>query len=110
MHEPQRHRGTEISRGHCSPYRCASVATWKRKLFRIAEGFTMKVTAGIVFGLLGLLSSAPTAAHHAFAVEFDAKACSDVNGVLTKVNYENPHAYVFLNVKNASGETEEATF
>jgi hypothetical protein len=54
-------------------------------------------------------AAAPASAHHAFAVEFDAKACADVTGILTKVNYENPHAYLFMNVKGASG-VEEATF
>jgi len=70
----------------------------------------MKVTVGIAFGLLILLASAPASAHHAFAAEFDAKNCSDVTGVLTKVNYENPHAYLFMQVKNAAGQAEEATF
>ena len=68
----------------------------------------MKVTFGIVFVLLA--AAAPASAHHAFAAEFDAKNCSDVTGVLTKVNYENPHAYLFMNVKNAAGQVEEATF
>jgi len=70
----------------------------------------MKVTVGIVFGLLILLASAPASAHHAFAAEFDAKNCADVTGVLTKINYENPHAYLFMSVKNAAGQAEEATF
>ena len=65
----------------------------------------MKATVGIMFCLLGLAASAPASAHHAFAAEFDAKNCSDVTGILTKVNYENPHAYIFLNVNG-----EEATF
>ena len=69
----------------------------------------MRVTFGIALALL-LAAAVPTSAHHAFAVEFDAKACADVSGVLTKVNYENPHAYLFLNVKNAAGQVEEATF
>src|SRR5215216_420713 len=70
----------------------------------------MKVTAGITFLLLVLLTSAPASAHHAFAVEFDATKCSDITGVLTKVAYENPHAYVFVNGKNPAGETVEMTF
>jgi hypothetical protein len=65
----------------------------------------MKATVGIMFCLLVLVASAPASAHHAFAAEFDAKNCSDVTGVLTKVAYENPHAYIFLNVKG-----EETTF
>jgi hypothetical protein len=61
--------------------------------------------------LVALLAAAvPTSAHHAFAVEFDAKNCSDVTGVLTKVNYENPHAYIFLDTKTAAGQTVESTF
>ena len=65
----------------------------------------MKATVGIMFCLLVLVASAPASAHHAFAAEFDAKNCSDVTGILTKVNYENPHAYIFLTVNG-----EEATF
>jgi hypothetical protein len=65
----------------------------------------MKAIVAIMFCLLVLVASAPASAHHAFAAEFDAKNCSDVTGVLTKVNYENPHAYIFLNVNG-----EEATF
>jgi hypothetical protein len=70
----------------------------------------MKATVGIAFCLLALLASAPASAHHAFAAEFDAKNCSDVIGVLTKVNYENPHAYIFVDVKNTAGQVEGATF
>ena len=70
----------------------------------------MKVSLGILSGLLMLFASAPASAHHAFAVEFDAKNCSDVTGTLTKVNYENPHAYIFVDTKTAGGQAVEATF
>jgi hypothetical protein len=63
------------------------------------------MTLGITCCLLVLLASAPARAHHAFAAEFDAKNCSDVTGILTKVNYDNPHAYLYMNVNG-----EEATF
>jgi hypothetical protein len=70
----------------------------------------MKSTIGIALFLLMMAAPAPASAHHAFAAEFDAKNCSDVTGILTKVNYENPHAYLFVDVKNAGGQAEEATF
>ena len=70
----------------------------------------MKSMIGIALFLLMMVASAPASAHHAFAAEFDAKNCSDVTGILTKVNYENPHAYLFVDVKNAGGQAEEATF
>ena len=68
----------------------------------------MKVTA-LIFSLIVLIAVSPARAHHAFAAEFDAKNCADVTGVLTRVAYENPHAYLFMDVKNGS-QTEEATF
>ena len=70
----------------------------------------MKATASLTFGLLVLLASSPAWAHHAFAVEFDASKCSDITGTLTKVAYENPHAYVFLDVKSPAGEVVPMTF
>jgi hypothetical protein len=64
----------------------------------------------ITLGLLLLVASSPALAHHAFAVEFDAAKCSDITGTLTKVAYENPHAYVFVNTKDANGADVEKTF
>ena len=69
----------------------------------------MKVIFGVVSSLL-LLASAPASAHHAFAAEFDATNCADVTGVLMKVDYVNPHAYIYVDVTNASGQVSEATF
>jgi hypothetical protein len=69
----------------------------------------MRSTLAIAFSLLTALAPA-AAAHHAFAVEFDAKNCADISGILTKVNYENPHAYIFLDTKDAAGQVQEATF
>ena len=70
----------------------------------------MKATVSITLGLLVLFASSPAIAHHAFAVEFDASKCSDISGTMTKVAYENPHAYVFVNGKNQAGEVVEMTF
>ena len=69
----------------------------------------MKSIFGVVVGLL-LVGAAPASAHHSFSTEFDSTKCSDTIGVLTTVDYQNPHAYVFLDVTNAGGETEEVTF
>jgi len=70
----------------------------------------MKVTAAIAFGLVALLAASPALAHHAFAVEFDAAKCSDITGTLTKVSYENPHAYIFVDGKDGSGAVVPMTF
>ncbi len=68
----------------------------------------MKLVFGVVFSVLA--AAAPAFAHHSFSAEFDATKCSDITGVLTKVNYENPHAYIFVNVTNPDGKVVEASF
>jgi hypothetical protein len=65
----------------------------------------MKVTrigAVIVTGcLLGL--AGPAFAHHGFGVEFDGSRCMDLKGTLSGLVWENPHAYVEMDVKDAGG-------
>jgi hypothetical protein len=61
---------------------------------------------GVLLAALALLGAAPPAsAHHQFGVEFDASRCTDLKGTLTGVDWENPHAYVHLDVKDADGQT-----
>ena len=52
--------------------------------------------------LFGLAGSA--FAHHGFGVEFDGTKCMDLKGALTGLGWENPHAYVEMEVKDASGK------
>jgi hypothetical protein len=42
-------------------------------------------------------------AHHGFNVEFDGTKCMDLKGTLTGVIWENPHAYLQMDVTDASG-------
>ena len=57
-----------------------------------------------------LAAAAPARAHHSFAAEFDANDCRDFTGVLTSIDWQNPHAYFYLDVENADGEIESWTF
>jgi Family of unknown function (DUF6152) len=58
----------------------------------------------------GVLAAGPSLAHHSFAAEFDAGNCRDFTGVLTKLDWQSPHAYFYLDVKDASGKVDNWSF
>ena len=43
-------------------------------------------------------ASMPIAAHHSFAVDYDVKKPFKLQGVVTKIEWTNPHAHVYLDV------------
>jgi len=55
------------------------------------------------FAMLGLFFSVPVFGHHAFSAEYDPKQPVKIRGIVTKVEWSNPHAYVYLDVQNHEG-------
>lgn len=55
--------------------------------------------------LLAIAASLPLFAHHSFAAEFDDKKPVKMTGTIVKVEWQNPHIWFYLAVKNADGST-----
>lgn len=55
-------------------------------------------------------SSAPLLAHHSFAAEYDDTKPIRVTGVITKVEWQNPHIWFYVDVKGADGKVTNYAF
>jgi len=51
-----------------------------------------------------LLCSLPLVAHHAVSAEFNAEKIITLKGVVSKVDWVNPHIFIYLDVKDESGK------
>ena len=50
-----------------------------------------------------LLTARTVTAHHSFDAEYDTKKITNITGYVTKVDWANPHAFVFIDSKDESG-------
>lgn len=51
-----------------------------------------------------LLAAPPIFAHHAFSAEYDANRPITLKGSLTRVEWTNPHGWIYVDVKDDSGK------
>ena len=52
----------------------------------------------------------PVNAHHSFAAVFDVDSSIAVSGTVTKVEWMNPHAWIYIDVKDDDGGSENWAF
>ena len=57
-----------------------------------------------------LAATVPVFAHHSFAAQYDANKKISLEGVVTKVEWMNPHMYFYLNVTDAAGKVNNWAF
>jgi hypothetical protein len=59
--------------------------------------------SALIAGAVLLVAGSPVFAHHSGAAEFDSTKKIDLTGVVTKVEWTNPHAHFYMDVKDSSG-------
>jgi len=57
----------------------------------------------VVLVACAILILAPVRAHHAFAAEFDIKAPVKLRGTVQKMEWVNPHSWIYIDVKGEDG-------
>ena len=71
----------------------------------------MKPIRLILLTVLACLAIAPLAqAHHAFSAEYDASQVVELTGVVTKVEWTNPHVRFYIDVKTPDGQVTNWDF
>ena len=61
-------------------------------------------TAVLLLGVGPLLAGQPIVAHHAFSAEFDAEKRVKLTGAVTRLDWTNPHAWIYVDVKDETGK------
>ena len=64
----------------------------------------MRYRIGVFAAVAALLVTGTAMAHHSFAAEYDANKPVTLKGTVTKVEWTNPHARFYVDVKDASGQ------
>jgi hypothetical protein len=59
---------------------------------------------GVAVAVGVVLCAVPLKAHHAFAASYDADKTVDLQGVVTKVLFVNPHSFIWIDVKGPDGK------
>ena len=64
----------------------------------------MKIQTVLLVAVATVLAVAPIGAHHSNAAQFDAAKRTTLKGEITKIEWTNPHAYIFVSVKDPAGK------
>ena len=70
----------------------------------IKDSWVTRTCAALAIATAVMLSGALALAHHAFSAEFDAKKPVHLDGIVTKVELINPHAWIHIDVTGPDGK------
>ena len=66
-----------------------------------------KMTYAAIGCLSVVLGAESSLAHHSFAAVFDRDSPIEITGTVTRVEWVNPHAWIYLDVEADNGRVEE---
>jgi Family of unknown function (DUF6152) len=73
--------------------------------FPTPGGCSMRIACAVLVVALALhLTSGSLRAHHSFAAEFDAKRPFKMSGIVTKIEWQNPHTFFYIDVTDNGGK------
>jgi Family of unknown function (DUF6152) len=64
----------------------------------------MQFRSWVVTVFIAVLSTLPLYGHHSFAAEYDSTKPISIKGVVRKLAWVNPHAYIYVDVKDRGGK------
>lgn len=68
------------------------------------ERFKHLIYSAILTAILVMLFAISAKAHHSFAAEFDRNKPLQLHGTVTKVEWTNPHVWIYFNSKDSTGK------